>query len=429
MKPFETPTTQPNEFVVDSGDVPVVRKLVDSFINEPSDSVINEPAVDDRLGLALITLNQDAGRVADAIEAGMAAAGLPSPGGAAGSDIDRLIADLRTALQQIYGWYPTIGKNRVLRGVQLLPYPSFGGSIRLPADGPCVEIPRGAEGRGVRVGILDTPIYANDRLAGKYLADDENILRRNGAVRKWWEGHATFLAGVVAQLAPAAEIVVHSMLGSPDGTAPVWEVARRLVRMADDDLDIVNLSFGCYTDDGRPPLVLDRAIQRLTSSAVIVAAAGNHGDAPATPGALPAPNTPLWPAAFGSPGVIGVGACKACDTCDSGLVTASFTPRDLTVDPVQNGEPKAAPWIDLLAKGVDVRSLYLDGEVDLSTADGQTQCVCFAGEAIGDGTSYAAARVTGALAALTVPGRSAAQARDELMHDGPTQKQYGVRLP
>jgi hypothetical protein len=219
-------------------------------------------------------------------------------------------------------------------------------------------------------------------------------------------------------------MVVHSVLDSPDGTASVWEVARRLVRMADDGLDIVNLSFGCYTDDGRPPLVLDRAIQRLAPTTVIVAAAGNHGDVQASEGALPTPNTPLWPAAFGFPGVIGVGAC------DANLVTAPFTPRDPTVDPAPDGEPKAAPWIDLLADGVEVCSLYLDGEVDLPPADGETRRACFAGEAIGDGTSYSAARVTGALAALTVPGRqSAEQAREQLMHDGPTREKFEVRLP
>jgi hypothetical protein len=422
MKPFEIPTTPDNEFVVDSGDLPVVCKLVDHFIGKTVE--------DARLGLTLVTLKRDvdAGMVAKEVEAGMAAADQPGPGDPAVPDIDRLIADLRKALQRTYGWCPTIGKNRVQRGVQLLPYPSAGGSIRLPEAGaPRVEIPRGEEGRGVRVGILDTPIYPNDRLAGKYLADDKDILRADGTTWKWWAGHATFVAGVIAQLAPAAEIVMHSVLKDSDGTAQVWEVAQRLMQMADDGLDIVNLSFGCYTDDGRPPLVLDRAIQRLAPNTVIVAAAGNHGDAPATAtaGSLPVSYTPVWPAAFGFPGVIGVGACNA------DLVTAPFTPRDPTVDPVQNGEPKAAPWIDLLANGVEVRSLYLDGEVDLPAADGGTVRTCFAGEAIGDGTSYSAARVTGALAALTVPGRSAEQARAKLMDKdhGPTRKKFGLRLP
>jgi len=419
MKPFETPATPVDEFIVDSGDLPVVCKLVDCFIDKP--------VVDDRLGLALITLKPevDAGMVAKEVEAGMVAADQPGPGDPPLPDIDRLIADLRKALQRTYGWCPTIGKNRVLRGIQLLPYPSAGGSIRPPEAGaPRVEIPPGEEGRGVRVGILDTAIYPNDRLAGRYVADGEDILRADGTVRKWWDGHATFVAGVIAQLAPAAEIVVHSVLGSPDGTAPVWEVARRLVRMADDGLAIVNLSFGCYTDDGRPPLVLDRAIQRLAPNTVIVAAAGNHGDTPATGDELPEPYTPVWPAASGFPGVIGVGACNA------DLVTAPFTPRDPTVDPGQYGQPKAAPWIDLLANGVKVPSLYLDGDVDLPAAGGKTLRTWFKGEAIGDGTSYSAARVTGALAALTVPGRlPAEQARKRLMHHRPTQQRFGVRLP
>ena len=66
-----------------------------------------------------------------------------------------------------------------------------------------------------------------------------------------------------------------------------------------------------------------------------------------------------------------------------------------------------APWVDALAPGVDV----------VSTCD-----------AVGDGTgvfarwsgtSFAAAAVTGAIAALVGPGRTARQAWEQLRDEGP----------
>ena len=78
----------------------------------------------------------------------------------------------------------------------------------------------------------------------------------------------------------------------------------------------MNLSFGCFTDDGEPPLVLARAVSLLSAEILLVAAAGNHGDIdelrakgdladkPWTRGLTS--KTPLWPAAFDE--VIAVGA-------------------------------------------------------------------------------------------------------------------------
>ena len=42
--------------------------------------------------------------------------------------------------------------------------------------------------------------------------------------------------------------------------------------------EILNVSLGCYTEDGEPPLVLARAVSVLSPAILLIAAAGNHGD-------------------------------------------------------------------------------------------------------------------------------------------------------
>src|SRR5205823_5768473 len=94
-------------------------------------------------------------------------------------------------------------------------------------------------------------------------------------------------------------------------------------------MDILNLSFACYTEDGQPPLALSTAIARLDPNIVVVAAAGNHGKredgkatspngAPASPNGAPASanggagsanGAPMPNGAAGSPD----GAAKAPD--------------------------------------------------------------------------------------------------------------------
>ena len=129
----------------------------------------------------------------------------------------------------------------------------------------------------------------------------------------------------------------------------------------------MNLSFGCYTDDGEPPLVLARAVSLVSAEILLVAAAGNHGnidelkkqgdlkDASWARGLTP--KTPVWPAAFDE--VIAVGATDA-----------PFSPQ--------------TPWVDLTAPGMNVVSTYLTGQVKLGsprrTSDGGVQRrVCLLG--------------------------------------------------
>jgi membrane-anchored mycosin MYCP len=335
--------------------------------------------------------------------------------------LERLLAELRALIGHRYGgWVPELGKNRVMQGLHLFPYPDFGGEGAPVALAPGSVLHSYADdreaGRHARVVVLDTAIFPNSQLAGRYVtADAQSLLPgADDEPRQWWTGHSTFLAGLILQRAPAAELEVESMLRA-DGSAAVdvWEVARRLVQYADSGADVVNLSFGCFTVDGQPPLVLDRAIARLTPRMVVVAAAGNYGDARPDHGALPGPATPVWPAAFAD--VVAVGA-----STPSGA-PAAFTPK--------------APWVDVLAPGVGVTSTYLAGTVMVPDPNLPQKDVPqeFFGMAEWAGTSQAAAAVSGAIAARVVRGRRTAyEALDDLREGVDDPSSTGIeaaRLP
>src|SRR5947207_6438821 len=156
---FQERLPVPNEFVVDNDDLDAVLEVLGQ---------VNKVDRDDVLGLALITVG-DAEKASAAVQARAdqdrtKLTGVPAdlqPG------VETLIGYLRGYFKGKLGWEPTLGKNRMVRGVQLLPYPSAGGSdIRdAGADAGFVMGPSD-RGRGVRVGILDTPIYRHEQLAG-----------------------------------------------------------------------------------------------------------------------------------------------------------------------------------------------------------------------------------------------------------------------
>jgi hypothetical protein len=361
------------------------------------------------LGLTLVGL-PDVAAAARHVREQREAAGAPPPvldeALAVRRPLERLLAEFRALIGNRFGgWVPDLGKNRVMQGLHLFPYPDFGGTgapTTVPAGTVLAAYGTNPEaGRHARVAVLDTAIFPNDQLAGRFVTADPRSLLPDGGPepRPWWTGHATFIAGLILRRAPAAQMEVESML-RPDGAAAidVWEVAQKLVRYADSGVDVVNLSFGCFTVDGQPPLVLDRAIARLTPRMVVVAAAGNYGrdtsNGP-TDDSLPGPETAVWPAAF--PDVVAVGA-----TGRSGDL-ADFSPR--------------VPWVDLVAPGVDVTSTYLTGAVMVPDVNVPQKDVPqdFFGMAQWSGTSHAAAAVSGAIAARTVRGqRTAYQAMDDL---------------
>jgi len=351
------------------------------------------------LGLAKLLLTRSRGDAKDSDPATTAAA-------QAHEYLDDVIGQLRDAFGERYGgWYPPIGKNRIIGQVLGVGEVTFGGSGNPRPAAPQWQ-PRGVRpGQGVTVGVLDTGITDASWLSGAWLAESADIFVPGEDPAPAHAGHATFVAGLVLNEAPGATIKVSQALDDT-GEAHVWEVAKRIVEFGSSGIDILNLSFACYTKDGQPPMALATAIDRLDPDIVVVAAAGNHGHLEFKPtNDRPGRSSPAWPAALDD--VVAVGAA------DKNRNMASFSPQ--------------GPWVDLLANGVDVTSTYFDGRVELpSTVPGASPSVAeFHGMASWSGTSFAAARVSGAIAAKTQPGRVSARAayeeiRSDLYRDPPS---------
>jgi subtilisin family serine protease len=149
-----------------------------------------------------------------------------------------------------------------------------------------------------------------------------------------------------------------------------------MMAFAESGVDILNLSLGCRTADGRPPLLMARAAELLSQRMLLVAAAGNHH-------LSPTPTAPTWPAAL--PDVIAVGALEADGS------PADFSPR--------------LPWLTCSALGRGVVGAYATGDVTM--LDGSVDTFS-TGYAEWSGTSFATATVSGVVAAHTVPGRVSA---------------------
>jgi membrane-anchored mycosin MYCP len=335
-------------------------------------------------------------------------------------NLDALLLELRDELGQQYGgWTPLLGKNRNVDTIVGWPYPqaitgvrSFGADNKLldlevafgvDDQGPVTpgEVPPRVAastdaGRNVRVGILDTGLYPHGNLAGRYIAGPGTLFTPTvtGVVTPV-AGHATLIADLVLRQAPAAQLVVEKALDDKSGIATVWETATAMMRFAGSGVDVLNLSFGCYTEDGEAPLVMTRAVELLSPEMVIIAAAGNHGKIEHDQPSDVTPSSPAWPAALG--GVVAVGAHHSDDpTC-----FADFSPQ--------------LPWMQFTAMGTGVIGAFIDACVKVPNAE---EPKASHGRARWGGTSFAVATVSGVIAANTRPGeRSAHQALAELTDD------------
>jgi membrane-anchored mycosin MYCP len=342
--------------------------------------------------------------------------------------IDQLLLGLRKLFADDNdGWVPDMGKNRAVERVVGKPWVSGGAAgdpqpVDPPRERPVPQDP--TRGQGVRIGILDTIIESHPWLAGAFIANPDAVQTpapsppafdlasraRSRPPRDQWSGHATFVSGLILQGAPGAIVELRAVLQKEDlggdrsataddtWTGDTWTLATELVKLASSGVDLVNLSLGTFTDDSQAPLVLERAVERLTSHVLLVAAAGNHGKVGQKPagygGPWPRPKSALWPAAFTD--VIAVGAADA----EGGI--AEFSPL--------------VPWIDVYTRGVDLESTFLNGPVRRPQDRGTEE---FKGFARWSGTSFAAAVVSGAIAARIRPGsRGAREAAEDLLASG-----------
>ena len=216
-----------------------------------------------------------------------------------------------------------------------------------------------ASGAGVTVALIDTRVADLSSLIG-HVTERVSVTQSGGKGR-----HGTALAGLIADVAPAARLLsIEAFADDPSdpdmGIATTLTLARALDAAIDRKADVINLSIA----GPRDPLVGRLVRQALSRGIVVVAAAGNDGpDAP-----------PRYPAAYD-----GVVAVTATD------------PRD---QPYAAGAQGA--HVAVAAPGVEVRATVSEGVVGYVT-----------------GTSVAAAQVAGVAALLRerAPGLGSGDAR------------------
>jgi hypothetical protein len=257
-------------------------------------------------------------------------------------------------------------------------------------------------GGGVRVAVLDSGLMEGHPFLGARarpmragVPDDleQPALNADGFLEQY-AGHGTFIAGIVLQHAPGAEVLAGKIVAG-DGCFDDDSLALAIDALPD-DIHVLNLSLGAYThgDVGLPLTALALAdVFTRNPGLVVVASAGNDGLDRMT-----------FPAAFKR--VVGVGALGP------GGGRACFS--------------NFGPWVDAWAPGVEVQSTFFDVEAEPQPVPGPH---CLGEPAKGpqqyklwaswSGTSFAAPKVAGAIAASVGPSMDACEAAFRLV--GATQ--------
>jgi subtilisin family serine protease len=265
-----------------------------------------------------------------------------------------------------------VGPNHVLAGE-----PEYEGGPFGPARPAKQKLGLGAgAGKGVRVAVLDTGYTrrvhpALDSRVTSTGTPELDAEPHDGRI-DFEAGHGMFVAGLVLRRAPRARVEVVEVLG-PAGYGNEHAIAHAILTHA--GADVINLSLGGYADRDHPPWALDAALRKVRPETAIVAAAGNNRS-----------SRPMWPAAFKR--VIAVGAV------DRDGDRASFS--------------NFGWWVDACANAVDLLGPF--PRFTHETHQGAVEPF-FEGWAIWSGTSFAAPKVSGEIAARLSTGRYAT-ARD-----------------
>ena len=174
-------------------------------------------------------------------------------------------------------------------------------------------------------------------------------------------GHGTFIAGIVRQICPDAEIHPAGVLSSfgEGDTTRALDAIRRMTESCG-PFDIVLMCFGAFFTDDDPGLFGEN-VRALLGDALVIAAAGNYRTC-----------RPYFPAAL--PGVIGVGALQ-------GAGRSWFS--------------NFGPWVDASAPAIDVVSTFFDDFTEFRSGSPPRR---YRQWARWSGTSFAAPKVAAAIA-------------------------------
>lgn len=244
-------------------------------------------------------------------------------------------------------------------------------------------------GTGVTVAQLDSGYLAGHTwLDGRVKGTEETPSQDSNDRLRAHSGHGTFVAGVILQHAPGANVLSIAVFDD-HGTVTDSALADAL-RALPAEVDIINLSLGGPThgNAGLPATASALAwLRQRNPHLVVVAAAGNDADP-----------TPNFPAA--EPSVIAVAALDAQGR------PACFT---------NHGK-----WVDVCAQGVDIHSSFFTYQGPVEPVEPRPGCPQvppgptkpdFKGWATWSGTSFATPQVVGAIAsAITTFSVSADEA-------------------
>ncbi|MEU7305151.1 S8/S53 family peptidase [Streptomyces sp. NPDC007206] len=175
--------------------------------------------------------------------------------------------------------------------------------------------PAAAEGgcdadSAARVLVIDTGLvrdHGSYPLLARTTGDPEAAETDADGVLRPYAGHGTFIAGILAAVAPGTAITVRGTLNDA-GAVLESEFGARLFEAVDQGgwPDIISLSAGTTTEGGDGLIGLDAFLRELREQrTLLVAAAGNN-----------ASDTPFWPAAYAAlpeyaGSVLSVGALRA----------------------------------------------------------------------------------------------------------------------
>jgi subtilisin family serine protease len=267
-------------------------------------------------------------------------------------------------------------------------------------------------GTPARVAIIDTGID-KERLPGVEGEPDHMHEFPRGeprAVRDEYldfdAGHGTFVAGIVLQIAPDAEIKVYRAVDS-DGIGSEVTVACKMIQAVLEGYKIINLSLSCQTQDDFPPVAIQAALEVIkeierdretpeSHRALFIAAAGNYGN-----------TRPSWPAAF--PGVVAVAGLGP------GLQPSLWSSRGF--------------WVDCSTIGEGVLSTYVPGRESPLVTSTPVDFMGPAPWALWSGTSFAAPQIAGILArAFQASGTDPREALGELLAAGQPIPEFGQSI-